>query len=82
MTRDYRWLALCGKGYHHHPVARSGQEEVSLGVTGMPMPILITENNRDDRSERAPSHFIFIRVPRRGADNGQSGGQVGDDLAF
>lgn len=56
--------------------------EVSLGVTGMPVPVVITENTREDRSERAPTHTIFIRVPRRGTGNAQSGDQSAEDLPF
>ena len=56
--------------------------EMSLGLFG-PRDILITENAFSDRSENAPSHVIYIRVPRRGTGNGQADqGQSSDDLDF
>lgn len=52
--------------------------ELSLGMLG-PRDVLVTENNRPEKGENAPSHLIFIRVPlrRNGADNGN--GQRSDD---
>jgi hypothetical protein len=53
--------------------------EISLGLMG-PRDVLITENNRQDKGDSAPTHFVFIRVPRRGASgNGTGDGPSSDD---
>jgi hypothetical protein len=52
---------------------------LSRGVVADPIDILITENAREDRSDNAPSHRVFIRIPRRGANaNGNSDGPNDD----
>ena len=44
--------------------------EVSLGLFG-PRDVLITANSNPERSERSPTHVVFIRVPlRERSENG------------
>jgi hypothetical protein len=45
--------------------------EISLGLFG-PRDVLITQNSNPDRSDRSPTHIIFIRVPLR--ERGEGGG--------
>lgn len=59
-----------------HPIL-SG--EISLGLMG-PRDVVITENNRPDRGDSAPTHFVFIRIPRRGVNaNGNGDALTKDD---
>lgn len=53
--------------------------EISLGLFG-PRDVLITTNNNPDKSERSPTHIIFIRVPLRERQaNGEREAQRPDD---
>jgi hypothetical protein len=56
---------------------------LSRGVVADPLDILVTENAREDRSDNAPSHRVFIRIPRRVANgNGEAPAKDDDDLSF
>jgi hypothetical protein len=44
--------------------------EISLGLFG-PRDVLITQNSNPERSDRSPTHIIFIRVPLR--ERGENG---------
>jgi hypothetical protein len=52
--------------------------ELSLGLLG-PRDVLVTENNRPEKGENAPSHLIFIRVPLRGNGAGNGNSRQSDD---
>ena len=52
--------------------------EVSLGLFG-PRDVLITQNSNPERSDRSPTHIIFIRVPLRERGNGEGGGGGGGE---